>query len=133
MRHRRRKFYLDKANKKLWGVCAGLADAMDWDVTFVRIGWVVATIFWAPVMIVAYIVAAWLLDDKPGEARAYDTARAHYDDARRDAYARPAAGWRFTDVKSRFDRVEDRLRTLEQVVTSREFQMDRELKGAGRV
>jgi hypothetical protein len=40
--------------------------------------------------------------------------------------------YRFADAKARFERLEQRLRTLETVVTSREFQMDRELRGAGR-
>src|SRR5690606_12087090 len=99
-----------------------------------RVLWVVATILtglWP--MIVGYIVAAWMVDAKPAGS-AYDDMRADVDDARRAAeYRRPTSAWRFSDVKTRFDRVEDRLRTLEQVVTSREFQMDRELRGLGRV
>ena len=35
---------------------------------------------------------------------------------------------RFTDVRDKFVRLEQRLRSLERVVTSREFQMDRELR-----
>ena len=99
--------------------------------TIIRIGWVVLTITmgWP---IVAYLLAAWLADAKPRSLSYYDDARAELDSARRDA-VRPARAWHFSDVKNRFDRVEDRLRTLEQVVTSREFQMDRELRGTGRV
>jgi phage shock protein C len=138
MRRQRRKFYLDKEHAKISGVCAGIADYFDWDVTVVRIIWVVATIFsgvWP--MVLAYILMAWLVDPKPPgltyrEDSRYAEARSEIDEARRTAY-RPAPSWRFSDVKSRFNRVEDRLRTLEQVVTSREFQMDRELRGIGRV
>jgi len=136
MRHRterqRRKFHLDKKNAKISGVCAGIADHFGWDVTVVRVLWVVATIlsgFWP--MIVAYIVAAWMVDAKPA-GYAYDEARAEIDETRRETY-RQARAYRFSDVKDRFGHVEDRLRTLEQVVTSREFQMDRELRGLGRV
>lgn len=125
-----KRFYLDKENKKLSGVCAGIADYFEWDVTLVRIIWVVATIVWAPVMIVAYILMAWLVDPKP-LGLAYDRGRAGYGDGRRET-VRPSRA-RFADVRTRFDSVEDRLRTLEQVVTSREFQMDRELRGVGRV
>ncbi len=143
MKRRGRKFYLDKENAKISGVCAGIADYFDWDTTVVRIVWVVATIFtgvWP--MVVAYILAAWLVDAKPSGFDAHDIgrdggryadARAEIDESRRDAYRRQARTWQFSDVKNRFDRVEDRLRTLEQVVTSREFQMDRELRGLGRV
>jgi phage shock protein C len=135
---RRRKFYLDKEHGKISGVCAGIADYFDWDVSVVRILWVVATIVsgWAP-MIVVYILAAWLIDPKPPglsyrDDGRYAEARTEIDESRRAAY-RPARTWQFSDVKTRFNRVEDRLRTLEQVVTSREFQMDRELRGLGRV
>lgn len=139
MRRRGRKFYLDKDNAKISGVCAGIADYSDWDVTVVRVVWVAATIltgFWP--MIIGYFVAAWMVDPKPrgltyrGDGR-YADARAEIDESRREAYHRPVRTWQFSDVKGRFDHVEDRLRTLEQVVTSREFQMDRELRGLGRV
>lgn len=139
MRHRGRKFYLDKENAKISGVCAGIADRFDWDTTVVRIVWVVATIFtgiWP--MVVAYIMAAWLVDAKPQglgyhDDGRYSDARAEIDESRRATYQRQSRTWQFSDVKNRFDRVEGRLRTLEQVVTSREFQMDRELRGLGRV
>ncbi|MGE4062713.1 MAG: envelope stress response membrane protein PspC [Rhodospirillaceae bacterium] len=137
--HRRRKLYLDKENAKISGVCAGIADYFDWDVTVVRVIWVAATIltgFWP--LIVGYAVAAWMVDAKPRglgyhDDGGYADARAEIDESRRAAYHRQARTWQFSDVKNRFDRVEDRLRTLEQCVTSREFQMDRELRGLGRV
>ena len=65
MIRRGRKFYLDKDNAKIWGVCAGMADYFGWDVTLVRIGWVLTTIFGGGWPIVAYILAAWLVDPKP--------------------------------------------------------------------
>jgi phage shock protein C len=138
MKRHRRKFYLDKEHAKVSGVCAGIADYFDWDVTIVRVAWVAGTIFsgvWP--LVVAYVLMAWLVDPKPlgltyREDTRYAEARAEIDGARSEAY-RPARTWRFSDVKNRFSRVEDRLRTLEQVVTSREFQMDRELRGVGRV
>lgn len=131
MRRQGRKFTLDKENGKIFGVSSGMADYFGWDATLIRIGWVVLTITmgWP---IVAYLLAAWLADAKPRGLSYYDDARAELDSARRDA-VRPARAWHFSDVKNRFDRVEDRLRTLEQVVTSREYQMDRELRGTGRI
>src|SRR5687768_11394948 len=104
-----KKLYLDKENKKISGVCAGLADYFSWDVTMVRILVVVATIitgFWPT--IVAYILMAWLLNPKPVGLSYYDDARAELDSARRDVH-RPVSRFSFGDVKSRFDRVEDRL------------------------
>ncbi|MGE3477092.1 MAG: envelope stress response membrane protein PspC [Rhodospirillaceae bacterium] len=133
MSRQRRKFYLDKQNGKIFGVCAGIADYFDWDVTIVRVLCVAGTIIAGGWPIVVYLVAAWMIENKPAGGT-YEEMRASIDDTRREAeYRRPAGAWRFTDVKSRFDRVENRLRTLENVVTSREFQMDRELRGLGRV
>ena len=39
----KKRFYLDKANGKVFGVCSGLASHMDWDPTFVRVGVVLLT------------------------------------------------------------------------------------------
>lgn len=138
MTRRGRKFYRDKDNGKIAGVCAGMADYFGWDATIVRIGWVVVTIFSGGWPVVAYILAAWLADPKPRgltyrEDGRYAEARAEIDESRRSAESYRPRTWQFSEVKGRFDRVEDRLRTLEQVVTSREFQMDRELRGMGRV
>jgi phage shock protein C len=119
-----RRFYLDKDRAKLAGVCAGIADYFGWDVTLVRIAWVIATLVWSPVMIITYILMAWLVDPKP-----YALSSAGMGAS---AGMGPCAPTRFSDVRERFDRLEGRLRSLERVVTSREFQMDRELKGMGR-
>ncbi len=116
-----RRFYLNKERGKITGVCAGISDYFGWDVTLVRIGWVIATIIW-PIMILAYILLSWLVDPKPSD----------FMTSRYAAGIGPIVPPSFTDVKSRFDRLEDRLRSMERVVTSREFQMDRELRGAGR-
>lgn len=50
------------ADGKLGGVCAGLADHFDVDVTFVRVAWIVLSIWPGAIVlgVVAYI-AAWIL------------------------------------------------------------------------
>jgi phage shock protein C len=119
-----RRMYLDKQNAKLLGVCAGVADYFGWDRKVVRIGWVISTLIWPPIMITAYLIMAWLLDVKPGLGLGMrnPTETSMPGDPM-------APRHRFADVKIRFDRLENRLRTLETVVTSRGFQMDRELRG----
>ncbi len=119
---RGRKLYLDKERAKIAGVCAGISDYLEWDLKVVRIIWGIATIMWAPVMITAYVVMAWLVDPKPapGFATAGSSAPWPTDPA--------APRRRLVDVSDRFQRLEGRLRSLETVVTSREFQIDRELK-----
>lgn len=44
-------------DKKLAGVCSGIAEYLNWDVTLVRIGWAALTVLYG-VGLVAYIVAA---------------------------------------------------------------------------
>lgn len=58
-------FALDKSNAKAFGVCAGLARTLDWDVTAVRIGAVLATVFLlGPVALVAYLVAGLVAESR---------------------------------------------------------------------
>lgn len=54
----KKRFYLDKANGKVFGVCAGLANHMGWDPTFVRVGVVLLTLVTFPWGLVAYGAAA---------------------------------------------------------------------------
>ncbi len=56
------KLVLDKANKKILGVCAGLSDWSGINATLMRILFVIATLigFGSPVLI--YIILALILD-----------------------------------------------------------------------
>jgi phage shock protein C len=66
-----KKFALDPANGKFKGVCAGLANYLGVDATFVRIGAVVVTLLGAfPWTLIAYGAAAWLA--KPKQQKGYD-------------------------------------------------------------
>ncbi|MCU0892018.1 MAG: PspC domain-containing protein [Sandarakinorhabdus sp.] len=47
---------LDKRNGKLMGVCAGLANRFGWDVTLVRVAFVLATLFGFGSAILVYLV-----------------------------------------------------------------------------
>jgi len=131
-----RTIYRDTDRGKLAGVVAGLADHFGWNVTYARWAWVIAACFWPPVMIAAYILMAWLFDPKPrlGAAETASSFDSKLQGLGRGlgltgATPEPSAMKnRFVDVRDRFGRLEQRLRSLEKVVTSREFQMDRELR-----
>jgi phage shock protein C len=49
-----------RAGRKIGGVCAGLAEHLDMDVTLVRLLWLFAVIFTVPLAILGYIVA-WIV------------------------------------------------------------------------
>jgi phage shock protein C len=66
-----RKIYLSDTNKKIAGVCGGLAEYFNIDVTLVRLAWVILA-FTAGGSIIAYLVA-WLI--MPRRAAAYSCER----------------------------------------------------------
>jgi phage shock protein C len=62
----RKRLMRPRANRKIAGVCAGLAEYFDLDVTLVRVLWLVITIFSAVVFgTVGYIVAWIVMPDEP--------------------------------------------------------------------
>lgn len=61
-----KKLYKSNSDKKLAGVCAGLAEYIGMDPTAVRLLWALATIF-AGLSIFAYIVAAIIIPEKPSD------------------------------------------------------------------
>ena len=58
----RGKFRLDKANGKLMGVSAGIANHFGWDVTFVRVAWVIGTLIGFGSLILVYLAIGLLAD-----------------------------------------------------------------------
>ena len=52
-----KKFALDTSESKWMGVCAGVANYLNVDVTFVRVGAVIATFMTGPIGLIAYVVA----------------------------------------------------------------------------
>jgi phage shock protein C len=57
------RFALDKANAKLMGVCAGLAELTGADVTLLRLAAVVSLFILGPVAILLYFVAGCIAPD----------------------------------------------------------------------
>jgi phage shock protein C len=111
---RRLKFYLDKRNGKLMGVCSGIADYVGIDATWVRAGLVLATILGAaPFTLIAYVIIGFVASDKPRE---------FYDDTAeerrfwRDVRLSPPRS--VADTHSRFRDIDRRLRDVETYVTS---------------
>lgn len=114
MTPRRIRFYRDKANGKFLGVCAGIADYTGIDVTFVRVGVVLLTVFATGGFgFIAYIAIGMLADDRPREFE-------HEDRADRKFWQRVRArpGNSIRDVRARFRDVDRRLAEVETHVTS---------------
>ena len=70
-----KKLYKSKKDKKVCGVCAGLAKYLNLDPTVVRLIWAVATLF-AGIGLLIYIVCALILPEEPVDADIVDADKA---------------------------------------------------------
>ena len=59
-----KKLYKSNIDKKLAGVCGGIAEYFNIDSTIIRLLWVLATLFIGS-GVLAYIIAAIVMSDKP--------------------------------------------------------------------
>lgn len=63
---RGRKFYLDRRNGKVMGVCSGIAEFTGWDATLIRVGLVLVTLAGLfPWTVIAYFAAALIAKNQP--------------------------------------------------------------------
>ena len=58
----RRGFHLSKVDAKFMGVCSGIADSFGWDVTLVRVGFVVGTLIGVGSLLIVYLAIGLLAD-----------------------------------------------------------------------
>ncbi|MDZ4728979.1 MAG: envelope stress response membrane protein PspC [Xanthomonadales bacterium] len=117
------RLYRDKHNAMLAGVCAGLADYFDLSRKGLRIAVVLMGLFppFFPFVVLTYIILAIILPVKP-EALYNDDAQA---DFWRGVSNAPSDV--FGAIRHRFRELNQRLEKMEAYVTSREFEIDREL------
>ena len=109
MNVRGKRFEVDRANGKLLGVCAGIANHIGIDATIVRIGLVVVTLMGAfPWTLVAYGVA-WMLGRPRPEAR-------------------PALAVSREDSRERMRSLDLRMQAIETYVTSSNSRLAREIE-----
>ncbi len=109
----RTKFYRDKANAKIGGVCAGIADYTGVDVLWVRIGAVLLTLFGlAPWTFIAYGLAWWLAAVRPSALYADDQEARFWQGVRTN----PRRSAR--EVKGKFRELDRRLADIEMYYTS---------------
>ena len=59
-----KKLYKSSTDKKLAGVCGGIAEYFDIDATLVRLGWVIFSLLGGSGLL-AYIIAAIIMPDRP--------------------------------------------------------------------
>ena len=115
------RLYRDKENAILAGVCAGLADYFGLNRKGLRIVVAISTFFFVPFVVLAYIIMAIILPTKPEDL---------YKDESQEKF------WRgvsmaptdvFSNLNHRFRELDVRLQKMEAYVTSKEFDIDRQL------
>jgi phage shock protein C len=60
----KQRIQLDKNNGWIFGVCAGLANSMRLDPTFVRVGVIVSGLFFPKLVVASYLLLWLLLDER---------------------------------------------------------------------
>jgi phage shock protein C len=119
----RTKFYLDKRNGKVMGVCAGIADYTGFDVTLVRIMMVAAILMGGGALIPVYFVAGWIADDKPRELAIEDREDKRFWQGVRQSPTRTAR-----DIRSRMREIDRRLADIESYVTTENRTLAKEIE-----
>ena len=133
---------LYRSTDKRWiaGVCGGIAENMQWSATGVRIGTILLFMFTGAFAIFAYIAAVFLLSSRPYEGNTQKESAYTGDFSRQpNNKQKPnlkqkmfdygaSASSRIEEIKARMEKVDKRIRAMEEHVTSRKFHFDREMR-----
>jgi len=119
----RTRFYRDKRNGKLMGVCAGIADYTGFDVALVRIGFLAAVFMSGGSVLPFYFIAGWVAPTKPREFEYRGSEERKFWQGVRASPARAAR-----DIRSRFKDMDRRLADIESYVTTENRSLAREIE-----
>lgn len=117
----RHRLYKDPRNKMVSGVCSGIANYYGWESPIpIRIIWAFAALFFFPLPVIAYVIAAVTLKPAPS-GPLYQSA----EEERfwREFTTRPKAT--FSELKHRFRALDARIADMERAVTSDEYGLRR--------
>ncbi len=121
MEARRTRFYRDKQNGKIAGVCSGLADYTGIDTIWIRIGMIALALSlgWP---LLAYLVIAWITPVKPIGLYADTEQQKFWQGVR----ANPSRSTR--DVRASFRDLDRRLADIELFYTSQNKRLEDEIE-----
>ena len=119
----RTRFYRDKRNGKVMGICAGIADYTGFDVTLVRIGMIAAVFLSSGSILPVYFIAGMLAHDKPREFESTDVDERDFWRSVRQSPTRTAR-----DIRLRLKDVDRRLADVESYVTTENRSLAREIE-----
>lgn len=116
------RFYLDKVNGKVFGVCSGIADYTGIDATIIRVGMLVLTFMSGGSTIPVYVLTAMIAPTKPAGLYADKEEQKFWQGVRQS----PKRVTR--DVRSRFRDIDRRLADIEHMYTARNRQLSDEIE-----
>ena len=119
----RTRFYRDKRNGKIMGVCAGIANYTGFDVTLVRVFMVAALLMSSFAILPLYFITGWIADDTPRELRGDDPEEQRFWQGVRASPTRTAR-----DIRSRMRDIDRRLADIESYVTTENRSLAREIE-----
>ena len=119
----RTRFYRDKRNGKLFGVCAGIADYTGFDVSLVRICFLAAMFMSGGGVLPFYFIAAMVTPTKPQVFERVDQEEKQFWQGVRASPTRAAR-----DIRSRFKDIDRRLADIESYVTTENRSLAKEIE-----
>ena len=118
----RTRFYRDKRNGKVMGICAGIADYTGFDVALVRICMIAALFLSSGSILPLYFIAGWVTPAKPRELEVGGAEKQFWQGVR----ASPARAAR--DIRSRMKDIDRRIADIENYVTTENRSLAREIE-----
>jgi phage shock protein C len=120
--------YRDVSRRVFTGVCAGLGQHFRVNPNWIRAGFIVGFIFVTPIPLIVYVIASFLMP-RYGESPRRWRGRRHRRNHGPQEYHDPDSNYnrygstrvRIEDVIAKFDEIENKVRSMEDVVTSKEF------------
>jgi phage shock protein C len=119
----RTRFYRDKRNGKLFGVCAGIADYTGFDVSLVRVCFLAAMFMSGGGVLPFYFIAALVTPTKPQVFERVDREEQQFWQGVRASPTRAAR-----DIRSRFKDIDRRLADIESYVTTENRSLAKEIE-----
>ena len=119
----RTKFYRDKRNGKVFGVCAGIADYTGFDVSLVRVCFLAAMFMSGGGILPFYWITALVTPPKPVSLERADVEERQFWQGVRASPTRAAR-----DIRSRLKDIDRRLADIESYVTTENRSLAREIE-----
>jgi phage shock protein C len=119
----RTRFYRDKRNGKLFGICAGIADYTGFDVNLVRVCFLAAIFMSGGSVLPFYFIAAMVTPTTPRELLRSDSEEQQFWQGVRASPTRAAR-----DIRGRFKDIDRRLADIESYVTTENRSLAREIE-----